>query len=79
MIYFPIYAFTPANDKNVGFAKEIAPIIGPFMMFGGIIDLPISVTVDTLIFPWEIYRSDKKGKIEKKVQNSEAKTVRPTK
>jgi len=62
-ICFPIWAFTPANDKNVGFAKEFATTLGPFIMVGGIVDLPISVTVDTLTFPWDIWRSNKKGNI----------------
>ena len=75
VIYLPIWAFTPANDKNVGFAKEFATILGPFMMVGGIVDLPISVTVDTLTLPWDIWRSNKKSNIEDESRDSAPKTA----
>ena len=57
LLYFPIWAFTPANDGkgDKAYATTYAVFFGPIMIVIGIVDLPISLIVDTGTLPWDIH------------------------
>ena len=59
LIYFPFWAFTPANDGkgDRAYATAFAILLGPFMIVFGALDLPISVAVDTLTLPFDVQSS----------------------
>ncbi len=67
LIYFPIWAFTPANDGSGdnAYATTFAVLLGPFMILFGAVDLPISASVDTLTLPWNIQTNKQYAKQEK--------------
>ena len=59
MIGFPFWAFFGDYDRSGdnAYATTIACLFGPFMIVGGLVDMPISLVVDTCTFPRERRRA----------------------
>ena len=69
LIWFPVWAFTGEyNQKGDGaHAKTAAVLFGPFTIAFGVVDLPISLVVDTATLPWDL-KDRKKTEIRDKIK-----------
>lgn len=59
MMGFPFWAFFGDYDHSGdnAYATTYACIFGPFMIVGGLVDLPVSLIIDTFTFPQDHRRS----------------------
>lgn len=63
MIGFPFWAFFGDYDHSGdnAYATTYACLFGPFMIVGGLVDLPISLVIDTCTFPRDRRRASQRN------------------
>lgn len=56
--FVPIFVKFEGTDASEG--KAMCYFFGPFLLVGGLIDMPISIVSDTLMIPFDLYNSNPK-------------------